>query len=356
MKVAIIGAGVSGLSCAHELEKHGINAEIYEINSYIGEQHPHVSAILEIIHRPIKDSVKYFSKQLGIDIKPLNTVNTIIHNSPNRKTTIKGNFGYLFLRDKQGMNLKLQIYSQLKNTPVFFNQPGDYVPLSKQYDYVVIANGDSNFTEELGCWNERVKTYVRGATVWGDFDPNTLVVWINKDYCKNGYAYLTPYDNKRASVALVVTEVNEKEVDPYWKLFLDTENFTYNIIEEFTLEHKSGHVYPHKLDNLYFAGDAGGVIDPFLGFGQMSSVTMGVMAARSIAQGKDYEKLISNIVKNNIRLMNFRKLYDRTTNFGYDILMTSVGIPGLKHVLYHTPLNIVKIGGFIAGLFPDKEK
>ncbi len=37
LKVAIIGAGTSGLSCAIELERHGIYPEIFERNSFIGE-------------------------------------------------------------------------------------------------------------------------------------------------------------------------------------------------------------------------------------------------------------------------------------------------------------------------------
>jgi len=46
----------------------------------------------------------------------------------------------------------------------------------------------------------------------GDFDPNNLIMWINKDYCKNGYAYLSPFNSKKASVILVVTDVNEKKL------------------------------------------------------------------------------------------------------------------------------------------------
>lgn len=355
MKVAIIGAGLAGLSCAYELERLGVNPVIYERNSFIGEQHPHVAAVLEIIHRPVKDVIQYFAK-FGIAVEPLNTVNTVLHYSPNKMTEIKGNFGYFFERSQGPKDLKKQLFSGLKNSTVLFNEFGDYDVLLKKYDYVVVANGTTNFTKELGCWKGWVNTYVRGAIVLGEFDPNTLIVWVNRNYCKNGYAYLTPFDSKRASIVLVVTEVSDKEVDNFWELFLYTENIKYAIQEEFKLNHRAGHVYPHKVGNIYFAGDAAGIIDPFLGFGAMSSVTTGIMAARSIVQGKDYEKLIGSIVKQNLRLHEFRKAFDLMTNTGYDVLMSSLGIPGIKHLLYYTPFNVVKYGSFIMKAIPKKKK
>ena len=356
MKVAIIGAGLSGLSCAHELEKYGVRPVIYEKNSYIGEQISHVSAILEIINRPIKDVVKYFKEQFDIDIKPLNTVRTISHHSPNINATIKGNFGYFFKRGNDKDSLKNQLFSSLKNSELVFNHYGDYIELSKKFDYVVIATGDYNFTEELGCWFERVTTYVRGAVVLGDFDINTLNVWINKDYCKNGYAYLTPFDSKRASIALIVTDVNEKEIDYYWDLFWYTEKIRYTIVQEFKLKHKSAQVYPYRVDNIYIAGDAAGIVDPFLGFGQLSSITTGVMAARSIMEGLDYSTLIKDIRDRNNKLLEFRKAFNGATNKEFDMLMAVIGLPGIKQIIYDTPLDVVKLGSAILKRLPIDKK
>lgn len=356
VKVAIIGAGLAGLSCAHRLEKLGVKPVIYEKNNFIGDSHSHASAILEISHRPISDIVKYFDKEFSIKINPLNRIDTIIHNSPNRTTTIKGNFGYFFKRGKEKDSVKNQIYSQLKKTEIIYNRYEEYEKLIKKYDYVVIATGNSNFTEELGCWYNLLQTHVRGAIVLGNFDINSFQAWVNKNYCKNGFAYLSPLNSKMASLILTVTDINEKQVDNYWELFLYIENIKYDIIEEFKYKHKTGLVFPHKIDNVYFAGNAGGGMDSFLGFGQLNAITQGVMAACSIVKGRDYEKLLKTIVRTNIDMNEFRKSLNKATNRKYDLIISSLGLPIIKHSMYYSPLNVVKYGGKVLQLINNIKK
>ena len=87
-----------------------------------------------------------------------------------------------------------------------------------------------------------MSTYVRCATVFGDFDPTSMTVWLNKDYCKNGYAYLTP------------------------------------------------------------------------------------------------------MVKQNLRLYEFRKALDLSNNMAYDLMFSMLSVPGLKHLMYYTPLTCSEAG------------
>ncbi|WP_432405301.1 NAD(P)/FAD-dependent oxidoreductase [Wukongibacter sp. M2B1] len=355
MKVAIIGAGLSGISCALELERYGIKPTIYEKNSFIGEMHPHVTAIFDIVIRHLKhqrqDMIDYFKYELNKEIIPLNPINSIVHNSPRNQSIIKGNLGYFFKRGREKDGLKYQMYSQLRDTKIIFNNLADYEKLSKRYDKVVIASGYMNFTKELGCVYSLFSAMVRGAVVLGDFDPNSLLLWINQDYCKNGYAYLTPFNNKKATLVLITNDVNEAHIDYYWDRFIFEEGIKLTVVKEFKLKHETGYVYPSQVGNVYLAGGARGGIEPFLGFGQMNSIASGTMVARAIAEGKDYEKLLKTIDMGIRRMIEFRRSFNRMTNQGYDTFVPTIGLPGVKQLIYDTNLDISKIGGGILGAF-----
>ncbi|WP_432661815.1 NAD(P)/FAD-dependent oxidoreductase [Wukongibacter baidiensis] len=354
MKVAIIGAGVAGLSCALELEKYGVKPVVYEKNNFIGEMHPHVTAIFDVIVRHLKnqreDMIDYFKYQLDKDIEPLNPIYSVVHNSPRNQSIIRGNLGYFFKRGREKDGLKCQLYSQLRDTKIIFNNLADYDKLSKAYDKVIVATGNTNFTKELGCVYTLFSSMVRGAIVLGNFDPTRLIMWINQDYCKNGYAYLTPFNKKKATLVLITNDVNDEQMDYYWNKFLFEEDIKYTIVEEFKLKHETGYIYPNRVGNIYLVGGARGGIEPFLGFGQMNSLTAGTLVARAIAEGKDYDKLLKTIDSGIRKMIDFRRVYNRMNNKGYDIFVPTIGLPGVKQLIYDTNLDIAKIGGSVLGI------
>ncbi|MEA4849506.1 MAG: FAD-dependent oxidoreductase [Clostridiaceae bacterium] len=350
MKVAIIGAGLAGLYCAHELERLGVKPVIFEKNSFIGEAMNHATAVLNITHRPIPNVLEYIKKNHHLEIKPIATVNMLEHHAPNATTTLKGFYGYFFKYSKDDDSLKNQIYSKLKHTKFYFNEVGDYEKLSKKYDFVVVANGNSKSAEEMGIWQDWIRTYVRGAIILGDFDPNKLVMWINKEYFKSGYAYLCPLERQRATISVIASDVDEREIDRYWELFIYGESIKNPIVEEFTLMHNSGWVYPHQLGNIIFAGNAGGGIEPFLGFGHLNAAIMGAAAARTIALGWNYEEQIRRTMERNDEMRMLRKIFNKMTNKEYDLFVASLKIPGVNKLVYSSNVNVSKYGALIGKL------
>jgi flavin-dependent dehydrogenase len=326
MKIAIIGAGFAGIVCATQLERLGIIPDIFEANSDVAEPYRHVGAALQIILRPIKDPIIYLEQNYGISLKPSGLVKKVIHKSPSAYTTIVGNLGYFLNRGAEPNSIDNQLAKDLKSK-IFLNTKVDYTELKKIYDYVIVASGLPFEANELGIWQNVIKMSIKGAVIRGDFKTDTFIVWLNKNYCNTGYAYLAPFNNKEATLALAVSGIEINEIDKYWDNFIKTEKINYDIIETFKRVHYSGFVYPHKVDNIYFIGNAGGALDSLLGFGVFPTVVTACAAAKSIVEGIDYESEINYVFELNKKLLEFRKIFNKLDNNKYDLLVRLIGLP-----------------------------
>jgi flavin-dependent dehydrogenase len=344
LKVAIIGGGFAGIVCAVQLERYGIIPDLFEKNEKIAEPYRHMGLSLEIVLRPIKDPLEYLSQNYDIYLRPSALVKKAVHISPSACEIITGDLGYFLVRGACPDSIENQLGRNLK-ARIYLKTEVDYKDLKKEYDYVVVASGYPTEAKELGIWRDAVRMTIKGTVVTGNFDSNTFIVWINKDYCRSGYAYLAPFNNKEATLILAVDEIEPDEVDKYWEKFIESEKLDYKITESFKRVHYSGFVYPHKVDNTYFIGNAGGCLDPLLGFGVFPSVVTASEAAKSIAYGTDYESRIKKVVDLNTKLLEFRKTFNRLDNRGYDLLIMSLGLPGVNSLVYRwSKINAVNMG------------
>lgn len=66
MRVAIIGAGISGLSCAYELEKNGIDPVIFEKNGRIGNPTGYSGIFIRAFTRGFKNPFRNFENKYDL--------------------------------------------------------------------------------------------------------------------------------------------------------------------------------------------------------------------------------------------------------------------------------------------------
>lgn len=344
MKVAIIGAGTAGLSCAIELERNGINPIIFERNSFIGDYYPHVSAFLGLLTRPAADPVKYMDQKLGIKLKPLNQFRKVIHSSPNNQVTVSGSLGHFMIRGKEENSVKNQLHSQIKSQ-VHFNRFVHPEDLENEFDFVVVADGHWSVPTRYGIWQEVMRTWLKGGIFEGDFEDDTLQMWLDNELTKGAYIYCAPYSKKKAVIAHVVQNIEHEELNDYWHRFLESHDILkkYNMTASWELPHHAGFVSTNRVGKTYFAGAAGGGVEPFLGFGQFNAIVTGVMVGRSIAQGTDVNFLLSDIRKKSFELNTLRPLLNAATNKDFDRLLTIMKTPGLRSLIYKTHIDIIKL-------------
>lgn len=347
MKIAIIGAGISGLACAFEFKKHGITPTVFEKKRRLGEDADFIVSTFKLFDTTYKDPLKYLKDKYSIELKPLNILKEIVMNSPNRKTIVKGTRGYIFCKGELKQSIENQLVL-IADTPIIFNKNINIDDIKEEYDYVIDATSMLDMPNKLGIAASYMKSFSRIAVINGSFNENSVSVWFNTEYSKNCFCFLLPYSMEKASLILTVNDISQQELDYYWEKFLTKENMTNMIIKTSDVKHELGAVYPHKVDNIYFVGNAGATCESFFGTGVINSIETGILAARSIVEKLDYDIEARRIFEHSKKMYEFRKVLNIFDNKAFDKFVTVSGMPVIKQLVYKNPLAKVTQGAIFA--------
>lgn len=349
MKVAIIGAGLSGLSCAFELKKHGIIPTIFEKQAMLNVSAGFPVVVLNLLDKKFNNPVEYLSKNNNLHIKPLFPLNKIEFFSPNHQSTVKAHHGYIFLNnEKDVQSIKSQICSQV-NIPINFNTVVDINTIKNKFDYVIVATGESYIPYNLGVWKTNVRSVVKVSTLLGNFKEMTIKIWFNNDFAKNSFVYLVPESSKKAKLVNVVNDINMQEIEYYWNKFLENQNLNHEIIESRTSLHNAGYVTSLQIDNIFLVGNCAGMTDCFIGTGCFRAIQSGIYAAQSIVKGLNYSELMKSFINELKIYREFRKAMNTFDNKDFDKFILSLKVPLVKQSFYNNPFfkladmkNIIK--------------
>lgn len=356
MKIAIIGAGITGLACALECERLGAAADVFERDRSIGWIWPSVNFWPHGFYRDTGDIRTRMKNEYGIDIKPLNECKKIIVKSKNRGMVLEGDQGYFIARGKSTESLENQLLLELKKTAIHFNTSADYKELSGKYDWVVVAGGDDKVGRELGVWQDEGAVHIIGGIALGKFDTDTSNIFFNTEYAGTGYARVTPFSENQAIIKLYIIGRGECDREMLFKRFLQQENlrhleFLYYIMPPLFV---TGRVSKFKEGNILLAGRAAGLTERLLGVAAPEDIASGIFAARSIIQGQNYENLIRPLQEHVETLSSIRKFIDGLDNDGFDKLIATMDLPGLKQLIYQTPINFMQLFGHVMERFSEK--
>lgn len=351
-RIAILGAGVTGLSCALECERNGVYPEIFERDFSIGWVWPSVTYWPDVFTREKGDMIQYLSDKYDIGISYLSKNKEIIMKSSEKEIKIKGdNLGYFIERGKRANSLENQMFRHLTHTAIHYNRPADYKELSQKYDYVVIATGKTTEAANLGVWQELDKTYIYGGIAVGNFNPASSIVYFDTEYAGTGYARVTPINSTQALVAIYVIGMGDvsNQLETLFDTFLIKENlktleFIYYIKPP---TFPVGRVSQHRIGNVFLGGRSAGLTERVLGVGGYDGIMSGILAARSIINGEDYDTLMKPLKEKVETISSFREVVNKFDNKDFDKLITVLKTPGLKQLIYNTGINFTDIGGKI---------
>ncbi|RAU92840.1 NAD(P)-binding protein [Paenibacillus sp. YN15] len=354
MKVAIMGAGLSGLACALTLEKHGITPDIYESRSQVGDRFVNGEIFLGLTAKPAEDCVTYLSNELGIYLHPVYMIRAMSIHGPQETAVMEGRLGHSNIRGRHEKSLEQQLHKQLRS-PIRFGSQATYEELLENYTHVVLATGETTIARRLKNYDLSLSVSMKGCTVTGDFDLNTVYTWLNEDYCPKGYGYLIPMSQKEASMVIAYPDYPQfrhPDIHTLWDRFFprvcsDLQQ-TLSVIDTFEINH-----YPigisrnSRIGNTFFTGNNFGSITPFLGFGQFVSLSTGVYAARDICGLGDYEQLTRPLRRSYANSLVLRKAMEQIGNEQLDTIVKWLGTPIGRKLFTVKHMDVLRAASYL---------
>ncbi|MFG6115617.1 NAD(P)-binding protein [Halobacillus sp. MO56] len=361
MKIALMGAGLSGLACALTLEKHGYQADIFERRAMVGDRFVIAEAMFFMFHTPYDDAVKYLSENHDIHLKPTTNIQKVNIYSENEHSFIDGHLGFTNMRGKHLESYEKQLAHQLKGT-IHFNQDVSYKDISKEYTHVVLATGDALDTQKLQPFDVAYKASFKGAVIEGDFTQTEVHTFFNNDFAPKGMAYVLPHSDTEATLVLVYPQYPENESldkEELWKKFFEEcsrrLDQDFKILNEYSIkDYRIGKIETPRIGNTFFIGNCFGAITPLFGFGQFESMLTGIYAAHDIVGMGEYEKLVKPLSKSYHDSLTLRRNLEKLDNKKLDLLTKSMSNELVESFITSKKINAMKILSKILHPYPRK--
>ncbi|MCW3488915.1 NAD(P)/FAD-dependent oxidoreductase [Dethiobacter alkaliphilus] len=360
MKVAIMGAGLAGLSCALTLEKYGISPTVFESRSQVGDRFVNSEIILSALCRPHRDPLAYLADTYGIFLHPVGHISELLLFSEHEKAVVKGQLGFSTIRGREADSWEKQLARQVKSD-IVFNSRHAYEDLLEEYTHVVVATGDGAYAEKMQNYHTDLTVTIKGATLEGSFNRYAVAAWLDARYAPLGYSYFIPYSEHEANLSVAFPDYPQNEnvdADQLWHHLHETVRRDLGqelkITDTFSI---TGYAiglcnYP-RLGNTFFTGNCFGAIMPFLGFGQYPAILTGIYAALDLCGKGRYEDLTRPLRKSYQNALSLRSSLEKLDNKGLDLVVKALNTKAAER-LFHSRFDFLKGAGLLLRALPEQ--
>lgn len=283
-EIKIIGAGLSGLAAASVLTNAGYKVNLIERSSRLGVFRGQDFQVI----RNYGDDLNFCKKlaENGIKIYEKKPIRKIIKYAPSGKSMMvhseNGPLFYVVKRGEDNNSLDNQIFKSIKKEKlnIEFNRNANVLSGD------IIATGP--VLKNLAGF---------GYTFDGiDIDDDAILFFMDNNYAPNGYIYVSPYGRNSASIAAVSFDLNVN-LKVLLDNFLNENKVAKKLFSNYSKKEVfSGFAlcnYPEsaEINGKLFTGAAAGFVEAARGFGVKYSILSGILAAKSIIENENYDKL-----------------------------------------------------------------
>ncbi|MGI6576304.1 MAG: NAD(P)-binding protein [bacterium] len=349
-----MGAGLSGLSCALTLEKHGIAPIVFESRNQVGDRFVNGEILLSILSRPVTDSIAYFANDHSIFLQPASNIKKMFLYSAKEEALIEGNLGFVTVRGRDYDSLENQLVRQYKGE-IIFNSKYSYEQLLQDFTHVVVATGDAAYADKIQIFNTDLTVTLRGATVEGLFQRSTVMAWLNNFFAPQGYCYLIPFSEREANIVIAYPDYPENrkyDINILWDSFFQDVcmrlNQNLRVTDRFEITHYMiGTCRFPRIGNTFFTGNCFGSVMPFLGFGQFAAILTGIYAAHDLCGKGDYAQLTKSLQQSYKNSLVLRRIMESLNNQQFDTVVRYLNSSLGQKLFNSTRLDVMKVASYL---------
>jgi digeranylgeranylglycerophospholipid reductase len=328
MKIQIAGGGPAGLYFGYLMSKKGFDVKIFEEHKKIG--------------LPVSCSglVTCEINNFGINLSDcvVNKFKSVTLNSKKNTTSFKNNEllldRHLFdneikkMAESQGAKIEYQSkIMQVNNKKIFVSNKGKVN--SKNYEILIGADGPlSNVAKSCNLWNNR-KFYfgLQGLRI-GNFEKDKYDVFFNSQFIHDFFYWSIPESNKISRIGLASKSNAKQKYDV--------------LIKKYRLKNTIAGLIPiyspfckctNEKENTYLVGDAACLLKNTTGGGIISGLESSKILAKSICNGKNYDKLLFRLHTKLIVHNIIRKSFDKFSDSNYDKMLDLLNQKRIKKII-----------------------